>query len=73
MPIPAPIIERPRVRPMTKIFNRVWFYPPKMPDVFRESPVPVVRVEPQVDKQPTSQEETFYDGIIHLEDIFEVR
>ena len=70
MPVPAKVIETPATRPRTMIFNRVWFYPPIMPEVFRIPPVPVVRVEPQVAQNPSAKDEEFFGGAVGFDEIW---
>jgi len=55
---------------MTAIYNRIPFYRPIMLPLFRERPVPVVRVEPRVTAQPTARLEDLYGGAVDIADFY---
>ena len=69
-PIPSNSRETFPTRPRTMIYNRFWFHPPVMPEVFRTAPVPVVRVEPRVAKTASEKDEEFFGGAVSFEDMY---
>lgn len=69
--IPGNVINEPVTRPRTLLYNRFWFYPPVMPQVFRQPPVPVTPGKAAVNAQASAKARQFEQGAVDFPSFWE--